>query len=85
MASVRKGAELTAALETFDPAAGPGAPGDLSAYILMQRIFPPSNVTLCLRAGKLVELETLSELGIYGGAGVLVSLCLKAHRCPPGC
>jgi hypothetical protein len=30
--------------------AGPGARGNLSAFILMQRIFPPTNTTLCLRA-----------------------------------
>jgi glutathione synthase len=33
----------------------------------MQRIFPPVNRTLCLRRGEMVELETLSELGVYGG------------------
>ena len=48
----------------YDPR---GARGDLSAYILMQRIFPPTNQTLCLRKGEMVALETLSELGIYGG------------------
>jgi len=32
----------------------------------MSRIRPPTNRTLCLRAGELVELETLSELGVYG-------------------
>ena len=61
------GDELTAALRTYDPDASPGEPGDLSAYILMQRIFPPANRTLCLRRGELAELETLSELGVYGG------------------
>ena len=61
------GEELRAALETFDPASKPGEPGNLSAYILMQRIFPPANRTLCLRNGELSELETLSELGVYGG------------------
>ena len=61
------GDELVAALKTFDAKAAPGEPGDLSAYILMQRIFPPVNTTLCLRTGEMVELETLSELGIYGG------------------
>ena len=61
------GDELVAALKTHDPSAAAGEPGDLSAYILMQRIFPPVNTTLCLRAGEMVELETLSELGIYGG------------------
>ena len=61
------GDELVAALKTYDPAASPGEPGDLSAYILMQRIFPPSHSTLCLRGGELVRLETLSELGVYGG------------------
>jgi len=33
----------------------------------MSRIRPPTNRTLCLRQGELVELETLSELGVYGG------------------
>ena len=61
------GDELTAALRTYDPDASPGEPGDLSAYILMQRIFPPANRTLCLRRGELEELDTLSELGVYGG------------------
>ena len=61
------GDELTAALRTYDPDASPGEPGDLSAYILMQRIFPPANRTLCLRRGELAELDTLSELGVYGG------------------
>ena len=61
------GDELVDALKTYDPAASPGEPGDLSAYILMQRIFPPSHSTLCLRGGELVRLETLSELGVYGG------------------
>jgi len=40
--------------------------GDLGAFILMQRILPPSHQTLAIRAGKLKKLETLSELGIYG-------------------
>ena len=35
----------------------------------MQRIFPPSHTTLCLRKGELVALETHSELGVYGGGG----------------
>ena len=40
--------------------------GDLGAFILMQRILPPSHQTLTVRAGKVLEIETLSELGIYG-------------------
>ena len=40
--------------------------GDLGAFILMQRILPPSHQTLAIRAGKVIKLETLSELGIYG-------------------
>ena len=40
--------------------------GDLGAFILMQRILPPSHQTLAIRAGKVMKLETLSELGIYG-------------------
>ena len=61
------GEEMVAVLRTHDPSAPRGARGDLSAYILMQRIFPPTNQTLCLRKGEMVALETLSELGIYGG------------------
>ena len=53
----------------------------------MQRIFPPSHTTLCLRKGELVALETHSELGVYGG-GVRVGdevlmnnmLHVLAHR-----
>jgi len=40
--------------------------GDLGAFILMQRILPPSHQTLTVRAGKVLEIETLSELGIFG-------------------
>lgn len=47
------GEEMVAKLKTFDPNAAQGAAGDLSAYILMQRIFPPTNTTLCVRAGDL--------------------------------
>ena len=36
------------------------------AYILMDRILPPASVGLMLRRGVLTELETVSELGIYG-------------------
>jgi glutathione synthase len=61
------GEEMVAVLRTHDPSAPRGKRGDLSAYILMQRIFPPTNQTLCLRQGEMVALETLSELGIYGG------------------
>lgn len=43
-------------------AAGQG----LSAYILMQRIKPPINKSILVRAGSHVEADTLSELGIYG-------------------
>lgn len=38
----------------------------LSAYILMQRIRPPINRSLMVREGKLLETDTLSELGIFG-------------------
>ena len=61
------GDEMVAVLRTHDPTARRGAKGDLSAFILMQRIFPPRRRALCLRKGELVELETVSELGIYGG------------------
>jgi len=40
--------------------------GDLGAFILMQRILPPSHQTLTIRAGKVLKIETLSELGIFG-------------------
>ena len=39
---------------------------DLPAYILMQRIFPPSHQVTMLRKGLAHEIESLSELGIYG-------------------
>ena len=39
---------------------------DLPAYILMQRIFPPSHQVTMLRKGLAYEIESLSELGIYG-------------------
>ena len=61
------GEEMVRVLRTHDPSAARGSDGDLSAFILMQRIFPPVNRTLCLRGGEMVELETLSELGVYGG------------------
>jgi glutathione synthase len=61
------GEEMVRVLRTYDPSAARGGAGDLSAFILMQRIFPPVNRTLCLRRGEMVELETLSELGVYGG------------------
>ena len=38
---------------------------DLAAYILMQRIFPPSHEVTMLRKGLAYEIESLSELGIY--------------------
>ena len=40
--------------------------GDLSEYILMQRILPPAHQTLTVREGDVKKIETLSELGIYG-------------------
>jgi glutathione synthase len=40
--------------------------GDLSAYILMQRIVSPIYRSYLLRNGECTEAETLSELGIYG-------------------
>ena len=61
------GEEMVRVLRTHDPSAARGGDGDLSAFILMRRIFPPVNRTLCLRGGEMVELETLSELGVYGG------------------
>ena len=38
----------------------------LAAYILMQRIRPPTNRSVLIRKGKHSEEATLSELGIYG-------------------
>ena len=61
------GEALRAQLAKFTPDAPIGSDGDLSSFILMQRILPPVNRTLCLRNGEMQELETLSELGIYGG------------------
>eukprot|EP00271_Cylindrocystis_brebissonii_P007597 TRINITY_DN21175_c0_g1_i1.p1 TRINITY_DN21175_c0_g1~~TRINITY_DN21175_c0_g1_i1.p1 ORF type:complete len:714 (+),score=87.55 TRINITY_DN21175_c0_g1_i1:209-2350(+) len=37
----------------------------LAAFILMQRIFPPTHSSYLLRNGGMIEEETLSELGIY--------------------
>jgi glutathione synthase len=61
------GDDMVNRLKQFDGTAARGSAGDLSAFILMQRIFPPTNLTMCLRKGEMVTLETLSELGIYGG------------------
>lgn len=41
-------------------------PKERSAYILMERILPPSNPGKVLRKGVLSEYPTVSELGIYG-------------------
>lgn len=38
----------------------------LAAYILMQRILPPPQRSVFVRAGEWKEDESLSELGIYG-------------------
>ena len=38
----------------------------LAAYILMQRIMPPTNRAVMVRLGQAVEADTLSELGVYG-------------------
>jgi len=40
---------------------------ELGEYILMERIFPPLQTAVLLRAGKVEGIgDTLSELGIYG-------------------
>ena len=39
---------------------------DLGALVLMQRILPPSHVVTMVRRGAPQEVESLSELGIYG-------------------
>ncbi|KAG2487617.1 hypothetical protein HYH03_013756 [Edaphochlamys debaryana] len=38
----------------------------LSAFILMQRILPPTNQSVLVRNGQWQQSDTLSELGIYG-------------------
>lgn len=50
----------------------------LGALILMQRILPPSHMVTMIRRGVATDVESLSELGIYGvllrkGANVLVN------------
>lgn len=42
------------------------SPRERSAYILMDRIRPPSTSTLFFREGQVMEAEGVSELGIYG-------------------
>jgi len=42
------------------------SPKERSAYILMERILPPTNPGHVLRKGVLSEYPTVSELGIYG-------------------
>ena len=37
----------------------------LAAFILMQRILPPSHRAVMVRRGQAVEADTLSELGVY--------------------
>ncbi|CAK0740272.1 hypothetical protein CVIRNUC_001238 [Coccomyxa viridis] len=56
-------------------------PKGLAAYILMQRIRPPINRSMLLRDGNILEVDTLSELGIYGtfvGRGDTVILNAEA-------
>ena len=38
----------------------------LSGYVLMQRIFPRPQKSVCLRKGQVATITTISELGIYG-------------------
>ncbi|KAK9839464.1 hypothetical protein WJX81_003695 [Elliptochloris bilobata] len=38
----------------------------LAAYILMQRIRPPANTAAMLRKGQLEQVETVSEVGVFG-------------------
>ena len=38
----------------------------LSGYVLMQRIFPRPQQSVCLRKGQVSTLTTISELGVYG-------------------
>lgn len=51
------GAELKAMLESGK---------DVSDLVLMQKILPPSHRTTMVRRGAYEEMDTLSELGIYG-------------------
>eukprot|EP01035_Chromulina_nebulosa_P018344 gene18344-24035_t len=46
-------------LETF-------LPSELSAYILMERIFPPSQEIDLIRDGHITKTMSICELGIYG-------------------
>ena len=48
----------------------------LSAYILMQRIFPKESLANLVRGGVCHEALTVSELGIYG-AYLRYNQCLK--------
>ena len=52
----------------------------LASYILMQRIRPPVQTSICVRKGKHVEEDCVSELGVYGafvkaGDQVLMNEC----------
>lgn len=38
----------------------------LSGYVLMQRIFPKPQTSVCLKKGKVSTVPSISELGIYG-------------------
>jgi glutathione synthase len=38
----------------------------LSGYVLMQRIFPKAQQSVCLKKGKVSIVSSISELGIYG-------------------
>mmetsp|Transcript_5927 Transcript_5927/g.21662 ORF Transcript_5927/g.21662 Transcript_5927/m.21662 type:complete len:541 (+) Transcript_5927:1-1623(+) len=55
------GEELRDALQRLQS----GSVQDRAAYILMQRIFPPSNPAVLVRNGEWSVEETLSELGVY--------------------
>ena len=38
---------------------------DLKQFLIMERIYPPEIKAYMLRAGKIIETKTLSELGIF--------------------
>jgi hypothetical protein len=53
------GKNIVELLEKLDPL-------QTSAYIMMERIFPPHFNTVFLREGQVHKVEAVAELGIYG-------------------
>jgi glutathione synthase len=52
------GEDILSAFETMSPE-------ELSAYILMEKIFPPSQESTLIRRGVALEAVSVCELGIY--------------------